>query len=80
MTQKEKEFILFEFDPEYNKRIKWLFERRNIDGLFPVFFIMYSFRHGLPISFEDTSMTGYVPGINPAVVRSGSQTFTGCRS
>lgn len=65
MTQKEKEFILFEFDPEYNKRIKWLFERRNIDGLFPVFFIMYSFRHGLPISFEDTSMKGYVPGINP---------------
>lgn len=62
MTQEEKEFILFDYGPAFGDEIKWLFERRNIDGLFPVFFIMYSYRHGLPISFDDIAMTGYVSG------------------
>ena len=52
MTQKEKEFIIFDFGTIFQERIAWLFERRNIDGLFPVFFILYSYKHGLPVSFD----------------------------
>lgn len=56
MTQEEKEFVRFEFEPQLRDNIKWLFERQSIDGLFPVFFVLYSYRHNLPITFEEESI------------------------
>ena len=56
MTREEKEFIVIDFDYDYRETIDWLFERNNLDGVFPVFFILYSYRHRLPISFEEDSM------------------------
>ena len=62
MTYEEKEFILCKVLPELDNRINWLFERQNMDGVFPVFFVLYSYKHGLRISFNETSMLGYNPG------------------
>ena len=56
MTKKEKEFFLFDFHPEFSEHVTWLFERQKIDGLFPVFFILYSYRHNLPLSMKDGLM------------------------
>ena len=63
MTREEKEFILFEFEPQLRSNIKWLFERQSIDGLFPVFFVLYSYRHHLTISFGKESIE-YTRGVN----------------
>lgn len=62
MTREEKEFIVWDFLPDFGKEVKWLFERQKIDGLFPVFFILYSYKHHLPLVFDDNSMGGYEPG------------------
>lgn len=56
MTQEEWEFILMDFDHDFAEETAWLFARRNIDGLFPVFFILYSYRHRLPVTFTEDSM------------------------
>ena len=53
MTQKDKEFFIFQFQPKLQEGVKWLFERRKIDGLFPVFFILYSYKHKLHLSMKD---------------------------
>ena len=62
MTQEQKDYINFDFIPAFYKEVGWLFTRRNMDGLFPVFFILYSYKHGLPISFGDSSMKEHVRG------------------
>lgn len=55
IDQKQRD-AAFKFLLELDNYVKWLFERRQIDGLFPVFFIFYSYRHDLPLSFSKDSM------------------------
>ena len=62
MTQEEKEFIIFEFRDDFDKEVKWLFERRTIDGLFPVYFMLYSHHHGFQVFDEETGDFIYKPG------------------
>ena len=47
MTRAENDYIKFDFSTKYSKEIEWLFEQQNVDGLYPVYFILYSYRHGL---------------------------------
>ena len=62
MTREEKEYYLIEYEPKFREVVKWLFGRENIDGLFPVYFVLYSYRHKLGISFEEDGMKGYKRG------------------
>lgn len=55
IDQKQRD-AAFKFLLELDNYVKWLFERRQIDGLFPVFFIFYSYCHDLPLSFSKDSM------------------------
>ena len=55
IDQKQRD-AAFNFLLELGNYVKGLFERRQIDGLFPVFFIFYSYRHDLPLSFSKDSM------------------------
>ena len=41
----------------------WLFSRQNIDGLFPVFYLFYSFKKDLPTWLDDNSLTEEGPDV-----------------
>jgi len=63
MTRKDKEYFLFDFIPKFKKSIEWLFNRENLDGIFPVYFILYSHKNNFPIHFaKKGKMTGYEKG------------------
>ena len=83
MTREENAFILEDFLPALKRESKWLFERQKIDGLFPVFFILYSYRHHLPLVFDGNSMGGYEPGkdiLQDRLYDASLMTFAGDKS
>ena len=40
---------------------KWLFERQNLDGVFPVFYLFYSYHHGLSTCLDKKKHSGKGP-------------------
>jgi len=63
MNQEDKELLQDTFNDDLNEAVRWLFERRRMEGLFPVYFILYSYRHSLtPLFDEETGDFIYAPG------------------
>lgn len=62
ISQEDNEFLLMEFIPEFRSRISWLFARKEIGGVFPVFLVLYSHRRKLPLPFVDYDDMEYERG------------------
>lgn len=45
-----------------SREAKKIIGGENMEDLLPLYFILYSYRHRLPISFTGTGLQGYVPG------------------
>lgn len=62
ISKEDREYLFDEFEHKFIKKIDWLFERENIDGVFPILLVMYSYKKRLGIDFTQDGIEGYERG------------------
>lgn len=80
MTRAENDYIKFDFSTKYSKEIEWLFEQQNVDGLYPVFFILYSYRHNLAAPLDKNAYQAGNDALQDKLYEASLRIFMGDKS